>query len=105
MQTIDISKIVGKVHVILKKYPAAQDNDTVLYLHYLKTFHGLTYTVDPFTNLIDIDVLQEVILCAPPAESITRARRLLQAKGICVGSRRVHRKTDAQEMKDNINSI
>jgi hypothetical protein len=88
-----IIKVKDRVRKLLRDYPQTRDCDTSLYFFYLWKYHDLKY------------VTLRDALKAPVFESISRARRLIQAKGDYVGNRKKARYEDAEEMRQNIKGV
>jgi hypothetical protein len=90
----EIKAIVNRVYYILSQYPESRDNDNYLISKFFELF---TDAVEQNYNV----VIALNAPCAPSFESITRARRLIQAKGHYIGTRRSERMQEAELMRIN----
>ncbi len=89
------------VRHILKWHIKTRDNDTLLYCIYLNKFHGLSDAIgrDNYRKL------KKIMCKARTPESLTRARRLIQADGMLKGTRKRQRYEAEREVRKNINRI
>ena len=95
----EILTVQDKVQSLLEQYSALRDNDHLLYLEYLNT-----HTHHDLKNILGVDAYRKfkaVFLDegTPVFESVSRARRLLQEKGLCVGTNKETRKNEEQAVK------
>lgn len=87
-----------KVEHILKTCPDTRDNDQLLYLEYLREFKDLGRKIG--NN--NFDILKYILLHKDTAsmESITRARRKIQEKGIYQSNKKEKRRKNEKEIKN-----
>jgi len=79
--------VVENVRELLKKYPNTRGDDKLLTVAYWKAFDKL--------HALDMDF----VIRATPSESITRARRLIQANGEYLASEEVINARKEREAK------
>lgn len=86
-----------RVREILKQFPQARDNDTVLYFLYAKLYTNVmdteAITPNQFANKVLVSAM-------PPSESLSRTRRLIQSnEGLYRGKKYEQRQAAAQEVR------
>jgi hypothetical protein len=76
-----LDKITSQVRYLLLKFPAARSNDRILILKYLQYFSKqLVYNAETKKIELREPMTYEQFMRLPSFESITRLRRMLQAK-------------------------
>lgn len=98
----DMTKIRGKVSMVLSKFPQTRDSDKLLWLGFMAMFHDLPRQVntpsmsDPYTTFKTILMDENT----PTFESITRVRRKLQAEGKFLGTNQEEKQAEADRVRE-----
>ena len=98
---ITIRNIRQRIILLLSRDLETRDNDALLYFRYLQSFHKLEHII----GVKNSRLLKELMLSAPPPESIRRSRQKIQEKGRFLGKRKLDRLRREIEMRQGISKI
>jgi len=96
-----IKTVKDKVDRLLEKYPQTRDCDKTLYMAFLWTYTNMREFDGDFASFAKRVTWSDV----PCPESISRARRLIQASGRYQGERRKERLESETEVRANIGAL
>lgn len=93
----DLDKSMDKVEFLLGKYPELRDDDKKLWIAYLNIFHDLEKMIGRDAFIILKGILYDPN--TPIMESISRARRKIQEKGLHQGEKRDQRMGEERNVR------
>ncbi len=96
----DLTKVKDKVLESLEEYPAARDDDKLLFLHIMYRHYGLRTALgsDGYRRFKDWFMNSDI----PSPESIRRCRQKWQEEGYYIGTKRKKRMAEVPETIDFI---
>ena len=101
LRTLKLTK--DKVEYLLEKFPQTRDSDTVLFLGYLKQFHGADKIVngDGWEGFCRLMLSKRM----PTPATLKRVRAKIQEEGRWVGTKRARRQGMGESLRKEIKGL